>query len=69
MLTKNRDGAGIESDRAPAPCRLRLADRDLAPNLDDRLYDAQPACVEVDVGPAQTKRFSAAHAGGGEQDP
>ncbi len=69
MLTKNRDGAGIERDRTPAASRLRLADRDLAPNLDDRLYDAQPASVEVDVGPAHTECFSAAHAGRGEQEP
>lgn len=53
MLAQHGHCAGVEGDRPAAAGRLRFADGDLAPNLDDCLNDAQPACVEVDVGPPE----------------
>lgn len=49
------DGKGGERDRAPAVPGLRFLHLDPGPSLLQALDDANGACVEVDIAPAQRR--------------
>lgn len=69
VLAHHCDRALVERDRPAALRGLRLTDHHLAAHLDDRLHDAQPSGIQVEVGPAQAERFASSHAGRCEQNP
>jgi hypothetical protein len=69
VLAEHSDRPAVERDRPAATGRLRLADRDLAPHLDDRLHDVQPVGVEVDVRPPEAECLASPHARRRQQHP
>jgi hypothetical protein len=63
------DGLEVEGELAAAAGGLGLGDLGVVGDHDHGLADGQPAGVQVQVGPAHSQDFAAAHTGEGGQPP
>jgi hypothetical protein len=66
---ENTDQLRVESDQAPTPLGLGLAEDEPVVDGDETAPYGDRSCHEVDVGPPQRQRLSSVHAGEDVEQP